>query len=83
MSSQRVFVSSGIIALSDAFAPDPLLQVTDSETKRWWEDFMTEFFHDSSTLVIETDLGEGTRKYRESTIINMRSSASFLGTNEK
>ena len=29
---------------------------------------MVEFFHDNSTLVIETDLGagEGTRKYRKS-----------------
>lgn len=33
--------------------------------KTWWEEFMAEYFHENSTLVIEVDLGEGTRKFRK------------------
>jgi len=34
--------------------------------KFWWEEFMSEFFHEGATLVVEVDLGEGTRKFSES-----------------
>ncbi|XP_064383759.1 uncharacterized protein LOC135332303 [Halichondria panicea] len=36
----------------------------DRDSKFWWEEFMNEFFHEAATLVIEVDLGEGTRKFR-------------------
>ena len=45
-----------------------LLQISESDHKLWWEDFMTEFFHENATLAIEVDLGEGMRKFCESGI---------------
>ena len=44
------------------------LQISESDHKLWWEDFMTEFFHENATLAIEVDLGEGMRKFCESGI---------------
>ena len=42
-----------------------LLQVQESQQKAWWDEFLSEFFQESATLVIEVDFGEGTRKYRK------------------
>ena len=41
------------------------MQVQESQQKAWWEEFLNEFFQENATLVIEVDLGEGTRKYRK------------------
>ena len=43
-----------------------MLQISESDHKLWWEDFMTEFFHENATLAIEVDLGEGMRKFCKS-----------------
>lgn len=42
-----------------------LLQISESDLKLWWDDFMTEFFHENATLAIEVDLGDGMRKFCE------------------
>ena len=41
------------------------MQVQESQQKAWWEEFLSEFFQENATLVIEVDFGEGTRKYRK------------------
>ena len=48
-----------------------MLQISESDHKLWWEDFMTEFFHENATLAIEVDLGEGVRKFCESGVAGM------------
>ena len=42
-----------------------LLQISESDLKLWWDDFMAEFFHENATLAIEVDLGDGMRKFCE------------------
>ena len=43
----------------------PCLQLPESESKAWWDQFMMEYFHDLATLVIEIDFGEGMQRYSE------------------
>ena len=53
---------------SFVFTANFFFQISESDHKLWWEDFMTEFFHENATLAIEVDLGEGMRKFCESGI---------------
>ncbi len=38
-------------------------QVSEANLKLWWDEFMSEFFHENATLAIEVDLGDGMRKF--------------------
>lgn len=38
-------------------------QLGESESKAWWEQFMTDYFHEMAILAIEIDFGEGMQRY--------------------